>query len=196
MKRSELNELHYIAAISNARSICELGILSHEQAGKVPHISIAMEEIQDRRAKVVVPGGYHLHKYANLYLCARNPMMYKRLDRHKELCVLRIDPRVLDLPKVVVTDENASSDYVRFAPAPAGLAIVNRRLTFARDWRHSDRIEYYRRKSAKCAEVLVPDCVHPKYLLGTHVSCEESLRVFGELGVSLEASVSPDLFFR
>src|SRR5712691_2607983 len=52
-------------------------------------------------------------RYVNLYLCARNPILYKRQSRHAELCVLRIDPRVLDLPGVVVTDGNAASAYVR-----------------------------------------------------------------------------------
>jgi len=154
-----------------------------------------MAEIQDRRAKVVVPGGRRLHEYVNLYVYARNPMLYKRQSRHTELCILRVSPDVLDFPGVVVTDGNASSQYVRFAAAPDGLSIVDRGLTFAKDWTHQNPIEYFRRKSAKCAEVLVPDCVDPASLMGVYVSCDESLARFNALGVSLVVTVNRYLFF-
>lgn len=196
MRRDELDELHYIAPLSNVLSICRLGILSHRRTQKVNHESVAMEEVQDRRAKVVVPGGRRLHEYVNLYVCARNPMLYKRQSQHAELCVLRIDSRVLDLPGVVVTDGNASSGYVRFAVAPHGLSIVDQELTFAEDWRHSDPIQYYRQKFAKCAEILVPDHVDPHFLMGVYVSCDESLARLNSMGVSVMATIDRHLFFR
>jgi hypothetical protein len=196
VERHELVELHYVTLISSVLLICELGILSHRRATGVDHESIAMDEIQERRAKVVVPGGRPLHHYANLYICARNPMLYKRRNQHERLCVLRIDPKVVDLDGVVITNANASSPYVRFAPAPEGLKIVNRELTFANDWTcPHNPIEYYRRKSAKCAEVLVPDRVHPEFLVGAYASCEESLTAFHALGVNLPAEINKDLFF-
>ena len=55
-----------------------------------------------------------LHEYANLYLCARNPMLYKRRESHGTLCVLRVSTDVLDLPGVVLTGGNAASDYTAF----------------------------------------------------------------------------------
>ena len=57
MERHELTELHYITPIANVPSILELGILSHNRAKRVRHESVAMNEIQDRRARVTVPGG-------------------------------------------------------------------------------------------------------------------------------------------
>jgi len=99
MKRDELQELHFITPIENVPSILELGILSHHRATQLQHRSIAMREIQDRRTSVVVPGaGRKLHEYANLYLCGRNPMLYKR--RHDAICVLAVSTDVLDLPGV------------------------------------------------------------------------------------------------
>jgi len=198
VERADLEELHYITRISNVPSICTMGILSHRRAARVQHESVALPEIQDRRAKVTVPGGRQLHDYANLYICGRNPMLYRRLDQHERLCVIKVSPDVLDLDGVVVTDANASAEglYVKFAPAPAGLRIVDRELTFAEYWTDPDQIEYYRRKSKKCAEVLVPDRVDPQYLTGAYVSCDQSLREFNELGVQLEVTVNPYLFFR
>ena len=116
MRREDLDELHYITAMENLPSIMTLGILSHRRAQKLPHMSVAMKEIQDRRAKVTVPGGRPLHDYANLYICARNPMMYLRHGAHLTLCVLRISTSVLDLPAVVVTDGNALATTSLSAP--------------------------------------------------------------------------------
>lgn len=138
VKRSELRELHYITAIDNLASILELGILSYRRAEQVEHTSVAMDEIQRRRANVVVPGGRPLHEYACLYICGRNVMLYKRRGQHDRICVMQVVSDVLDLPGVVVTDANASSDYVRFSAAPAGLRIVDRELTFAESWTDAD----------------------------------------------------------
>ncbi len=197
MKREELKELHYIAAISNVASIMRHGILSHKKAEKVPHYSVAMQEIQDRRAKKVVPSGRPLHDYVNLYICARNKMLFKRRDRHGDLCVLRVSTDVLDLPNVVLTDQNASSRWARFTPAPEGLEIVNRELVFAEYWTHPENeIEEFRHGSIKCAEVLVPDRVDPRHIDGAYVSGMEAKRALEVLDLSISVTVDPHLFFK
>ena len=195
MRRSELTELHYITPISNLASILERGILSHVRCQKIPHLSVAMQEIQDRRDGVRVPGGRPLHEYANLYISARNPMLYKRGGQHEELCVLRVTPDVLDLPGVVVTSGNASSQYVRFGAGAAGLGIVDRDLTFAEFWIHQDPIEYFRRKSAKCAEVLVPDRVDPQLIVGAYVSGDVGRAALSAAAAALQATINKHLFF-
>lgn len=196
MQRSELAELHYITPTANLLSILCRGILSYNRAKCVNHQSVAMNEIQDRRAKVTVPNGRKLHEYVNLYICARNPMMYKRQAQFKELCVLRVSPDVLDLPGVVITDGNASSDYTRFSAAPKGLAIVDRDLTFADDWRDPDKIQYFRKKAAKCAEVLVPDKVKPDYITGIYVACGETEATLEDLVRGVAVVINSHLFFK
>lgn len=196
VRREELSELHYIAHMDNVQSILGHGILSNRRASQVGHTSVAMQTVQDRRANVVVPGGRKLHDYANLYVCARNPMLYKRQGQHLDLCVFQVNTDVLDLPGVVVTDANASSDYVRFAAAPAGLGIVDRDLTFANDWRDSDLIQYYRKKSAKCAEVLVPDKVDPAFIVGAYVSCQKTMDRLNGLGTGIGVTINGHMFFR
>ncbi len=122
-------------------------------------------------------------------------MLYKIFNQRDQLCVLSVCPDVLDLPGVVVTDGNASGDYVRFAKAPAGLQIVNRDLTFAEYWIDDDPIQYYRKKSAKCAEVLVPNRVEPRYLRGAYVWSEEVCqRLQADTG-KLQVEVNSHLFF-
>ncbi len=195
MNREDLDELHYLTPIENIPSILAKGILSHVRAARLPHRSVAMQEMQDRRSKVVVPGtGRRLHEYANLYICARNPMLYKR--RHEEVCVLAISPAVLDLEGVIVTDQNAAGDYVRFRPAPGWLWYVDRERTFAEYWTDDDAIEYWRKKAAKCAEVLVPDRVEPRYIQHAYVASVEMKTRIDTMGTRLDVHVDGHLFFR
>lgn len=196
MNREELQELHYIAPISNVASIISRGILSHKRAKKIIHNSVAMETIQEKRSKKIVPGGRPLHEYANLYICARNKMLYKIRTKHAELCVLSVSPDVLDLPGVVVVDRNASSTYARFAPAPAGLQNIDRDHVFSKYWTHQNLIETWRHGSIICAEVLVPDRVNPRFILSVYVSCEEANEAFEATGVGMLVTINSYLFFR
>ena len=196
MERHELTELHYITPIANVPSILRLGILSHTRAKRMQHDSVAMEEIQDRRAEISVPGGRKLHEYVNLYICARNPMMYKRHAQHQELCVLRISPSVIDIGGVVMTDRNASVGYAKFVAAPHGLSIVDREATFAEYWTDRNPIIECQKKAAKCAEVLVPDRVKSDYITGAYVSCQDAVDRLHALNTSISVSINSRLFFR
>ena len=196
MRRQDLTELHFIAPISNAVSMLRRGILSNRLAERVPHESVALAAVQDVRSEILVPGGRPLHDYANLYFNARNPMMFKRRSRHEDLAILRVSTDVLDLAGVVITDANAASDYRRFEGAPEGIAIVDDALTFAKDWRHANRIDYYRHKSAMCAEVLVPGSVHPRFIGGAYVSGPAGRTNLAEVGFDRPATENPDLFFQ
>lgn len=195
MERHELQELHYITPICNVPSIMQNGILSHVRAGRVHHESVAMQEMQDRRASIRVPGGRPLHEYANLYICGRNPMLFKRRDQHDQVCVLRINTAVLDSRGVIVTDRNAGGDYTQFRPAPGGLSIVDRESTFAEYWTSPNEIDYWRRKAAKCAEVLVPDRVEPRFVRGAYVSCDEAKAALEALNTGLSVQIDKHLFF-
>lgn len=197
MNREDLDELHYISPVANLQSILAHGILSHRRAMGMSPQSIAKAEVQEKRATVKVPGGQALHEYANLYICARNPMLFKRRAMHASLCVIRIAPTVLDVRGVIVTDQNAASGYARFVPAPSGLAMVNADMVLASDWRHpGDQRAYYRHRSIKCAEVLVPDAVSPDFIVGAYVSCQASLKPLAGVAPDLAVEINGPLFFR
>lgn len=203
MHIGDLQELQYITHMANLASILQHGILSHHGVAKLgtERVSVASEEIQERRRKVRVPvpnSSRPLHSYANLYFSARNPMMWVLRNQHDDLCVLRVGKDVLHLPGVVVTDCNASSDHVRFGDGVSGLARVDRELVFAEYWTDPDPIAYYRRKSAKCAEVLVPDFVPPDFISGVFVSTPESLNRIAQmcqLPGEFQVQVDGHLFF-
>jgi hypothetical protein len=177
MLRSDVKYLCYIVLVANLGSIARQGILSNDRMRGQVHGSVADPLVQARRDSVRVPGksgSRELHSYANLYFNARNAMMYRVHDRHAELCVVQVSPRVLDLPDVVLTDCNAASGWCRFSPSPEGLGGIDGSLVFARDWTSPDEVEYFRRKSAVNAEVLVPDAVMPNWLVGVLVSCKQA----------------------
>ena len=122
-------------------------------------------------------------------------MLYKRKDVHHDLCVLRVGVGVLDLPGGVVTDMNAGSMYVRFASAPDGLSIVNRAATFARNWNDDDYATYCRKKSLKCAEVLIPNVVPLSFITGAYVSGHQGRDALAAAAPALTAVINSDLFF-
>jgi hypothetical protein len=115
---------------------------------------------------------------------------------HETLLVLRVSTDVLDLPGTVITDGNASGDYVAFLPSPQGLEALDYDLVFARYWTHQDIHTYWHRKSCKCSEVLAPNVIPPDLILGCHASCADSASRIGAVAASLAVQVNPDLFFQ
>lgn len=191
-----VTELHCIMPIGNVPSVMQRGILSHERASRLPHHSVAMQPVQELRDLRKVPQGLKLHQYANLYFHARNPMMFKRKEETSSLCVLRISTEVMGLRGVVITDRNAASPYARYL-APSLWPILNFDDIFAFDWRHpGDAARFYLHKSRKCAEVLVPERVEPKFLTGAYVPDEVAKQALVGLGFGLPVKLDPVLFFR
>jgi hypothetical protein len=191
-----VKEFQCIMPIENVPSVIKHGILSNERANKVSHKSIALQEVQERRDGKQVPGGLRLHQYANLYFHARNPMMFKRKDQCAALCVLRISLDVLKLEGVVISDSNASSDYARFLH-PSQWKLLNFDDIFSMDWRHpNDPIAYYRHRSIKCAEVLVPHRLPPEFIDGAYVLNGAVANQLTALGFPLPSATDRVLFFQ
>ncbi|MFH1023047.1 MAG: DUF4433 domain-containing protein [Planctomycetota bacterium] len=196
MNRREIAELHCIVPIENVPGIMQGGLLSHKRAEKVSHRSVAMMEIQERRKNRRIPGGGMLHEYANLYFDAHNPMLSKVRSENDAICVLRVGAEVLDLPGVIVTDRNAAADYARFSPVSEGLMMLDRDRIFARSWIHPENFNDVRlHKAQKCAEVLVPDRVEPRFVLGAYVANAAAAAKFQQLNIRLPVSVNGDIFF-
>ncbi len=191
----KLVEFQNITPLVNIPSILEHGILSHAQASKLPHHSVALQEVQDKRDRVQIPGGRVLHEYANVYFHARNPMMSRRRNEAHTLCVLRVSTEILKIPGAVITDQNAVSQYVKFS-APDRLKFMNLDYVFAANWKHpNDQIEEWRHSSAKCAEALIPKKISPIYLLGAYVVNEAVRTELATLGFALPIDINADLFF-
>jgi hypothetical protein len=172
MRREDIIELYYIAPLENVVSIYQNGLLSNKLASNIKHKSVAWDIMQERRDLKSVSEGRPIHEYVNLYICARNPMLY-RIRSNKNICVLKIDANVLDLPGTMIADKNAARGFVRFYPSPNGLQYVDYEKVFAERWTHLDPIEEYDHKGIKCAEVLVPDRVDPRHIENIYVADTE-----------------------
>ncbi|HQL86881.1 MAG TPA: DUF4433 domain-containing protein [Lentisphaeria bacterium] len=190
-----VTELYCIMPIANVASVMVHGILSHDEAARLSHADISLAEVQKRREQKSVPGGLRLHEYANLYFCARNPMMYRRQGERERLCVLLVDRRLLESPGIVLSTGNAASDYSRFLSSPAGLQEIAWDDVFADYWTDENPLKQMRKKSAKCAEVLVPHCVKPCFITGAYVSCTTGRDALLATGFELPITINPDVFF-
>ena len=196
MERSDVRELYYITPIENVPSIMKYGILSHILSLKVPHHSIAMSEMQDKRKNKQIPRAGKLHDYANLYFDGHNPMLCKRQSLNDSICVLIIEASVIDLPHVIIADRNAASNYVRFYPVKEGLEAIEKERIFARYWTHpGNQYEEWAHKSDKCAEVLIPNRIEPKYILGAVVANQVALESLKKLESKLPVEIKGDIFF-
>jgi len=196
LERSDVKELYYITPIANVPSIMQCGILSNERSKNLRHESLAMEEIQSKRKNKQIPSARKLHEYANLYFDAHNPMLSKRRDKNNQICILRVNTSVLDLPDVIISDRNAASNWARFDSVIDGLAALDKDKIYARYWTNANnQYDLWENKSVKCAEVLIPDRVEPKYILGAYVANQTALKAFQQLNIQLTVSIINDIFF-
>lgn len=190
-----LAEFQNITPLENIASILQHGILSHAQASKLSHQSIALQDVQVKRDQKHVPGGLALHEYANVYFHARNPMMSKRRNEAHAICVLRVSTDILNIPGAIITDQNAVSKYVKFSP-PDQLKFMDLDYIFAPNWKHPDNIiDEWRHASAKCAEVLIPRKISPEYLLGAYAVNVRARERLEKLGFELPIEIDANLFF-
>lgn len=183
--------------IENIPSVLSRGILCFEEAKKfINHISIANEEVQEKRDKKIVPNGLRLHQYANLYFTYHNPMMYVKKNEAENLCILVISSSVLDIDGCVVSDRNAASSYVRFYSPIDGVEMIDFEKVFAEYWLHDNYYEWVEHRAIKCAEILIPNYIPFKYIEGAYVLDNNSMDRLLELGFYKQIAVNRSVFFR
>ena len=187
--------LYNIQAIENIPSIMQRGLLSNERANRIKHVSIAMNEVQERREHVRVPNGLKLHQYANLYFDPWNPMLSRKRSQNEEICILKFDRAVLDMEGVILSDKNASSAYAAFYTPQAGLEHIDFDLVYARYWTDNNYFEHCRKKSIKCAEVLVPYVIPYDYVICAAVVSEQAAEKLENVGFDREIIIEPRVFF-
>ena len=174
----------------------EHGILCYDLASKIPHISIALNDVQKRRNSVKIPNGMRLHQYANLYFTYHNPMLYKKQEQAEDLCILAISSEVLDYEGCIVTDRNAATSLVKFYSPAAGIEQIDFDLVYAKFWTHPDLNAQNNHKAIKCAEVLIPRKVPYEQILNACVVSEEAKQKLIKTGFDREITVKPSVFYR
>ena len=195
-ERTKRKYLYNITAIDNIPSIIENGILCYDAVKKLPHSSIAIGTVQQRRDQVSIPNGLRLHRYANLYFDYNNPMLYMRKDMAEEICILAIDASIMNNPDCIFSDRNAATDLVKFYPASEGVHEIDFKRVFERYWTHEDHYEYLNRKAIKCAEILIPHCVPYNYIVGAYVVSDQASKALADSGFNKQILVRPQVFYR
>ena len=189
--------VYNIMPIQNIPSVIRYGIVCYDTMSKLPHESVAMNEVQQRRDSVIIPGGHRLHSYANLYFAYDNPMLYSRKDQAEKICILAVSAKVLDIEGCVVSDQNAATGLVRFYPPALGIQSIDFNLVFARYWTHpEDFCLQILHKHVKCAEILIPESVPYKFINGAYVYNQQALELLSEYGFTRKIIVEPKEFYR
>ncbi len=189
-----LKELGYIVPAANLPSILQHGLLSYAEAQKFKPLSLADEEIQDRRDQIKV-GTRYLHRYVNLYLNPRNAMLYRVRNRFPNVGVLMVDAEeIFKLSDIWVSDRNAAASHAKFYRAPSGLKHLDWEAVYSESWAHGGKVDTSR-KQAMQAEILVPTIVPPGFITRLVVS-KRRVRVHAQqLAPKLRTTLNPDLFF-
>lgn len=193
--RTGRKHVYNITSIENVPSIIENGILCFNLAGKIPHNSIAIPAVQERREQVTIPNGLKLHSYANLYFDYNNPMLYSRKDVADNLCVLAVSSLILNDPRCIVSDRNAATALAKFYPAVDGVQQINFKKVLEQYWVHDDQFEYANHKAIKCAEILIPYSVSYEYVVEACVVNQKAKSTLLNAGFDKKITVKPSVFY-
>ena len=193
--------LYNINDLRNLVSIFQYGILSKKlvERMKIENYSdISNLDVQKKREVKRVPNHAFLHEYANLYIDARNPMMYFEVRNRNldELCVICVDKKVLDLENVVITDRNAAAELAKFDTPQLALRHLDFESIFLRNWNDSSECIKSEKKSKKCAEVLVLDKIPVEYLVKIKVATDKGKENVEKLGLGVLVEIDKDMFFQ
>lgn len=194
--RTKRHYLYNIMPIENIASVIQHGILCFDEVQQTPHMSVALTSVQDRRDRVILPNGNRLHSYANAYFAYNNPMLYKRKDQNRTLCILVLSKTILDIDGCVVTDRNAATNIVRFYSPAVGLYKIDFDRVFAQFWIHdNDELATANHKAIKCAEILVPGRIEPRLIRGAYVFDDNASSYLKNNGFPYRIIVDRSKFF-
>lgn len=96
---------------------------------------------------------------------------------------------------MIISDRNAATNIARFEPAEVGIGLVDHSLVYADSWNHADPFDKERCKQAMQAEVLVPDCVDPDYIIGAYAGSPTSRAALETAAPGCEARLRPRVLF-
>ncbi|MBI4648007.1 MAG: DUF4433 domain-containing protein [Bacteroidia bacterium] len=195
----KIKQLFYITHIDNIASILKYGILSHSQIeeSKIPFTKIYDSQIVLSRQNRHTPDTKSLWEYANLYLQARNPMLYRVLCEKdaSEIAVIGIDRSVMTIPCSFFSAGNAASNLSAIIPIrDSGNAFKEVKNSIDRQWWKEE--DGSKRKIM--AECLIPNQIPPDYLRTIYVSDDSNAEKLKQLTIGNKILIIPEpqLFFK
>jgi O-acetyl-ADP-ribose deacetylase (regulator of RNase III) len=197
-KNPEIKSLYYITHIENLPSILSRGILSHREVENrgVQFKAIYDAEIVGNRKLKTTPDRRSLWEFANLYFQPRNPMLYRVIHEKgpKEIVILGLQPQVLDIPGLYITDGNAANTPTSFFKLRDGIKALSRIWDIINsDWWNS--LDGSKRKiMAECLvpSVIPPDFVHSVFV-PSHTVADEVRKIISPREIPVIPE--PNMFF-
>ncbi len=190
------NYLYNITSIDNLKSILIHGILSKNKVSNLTrYIDISNAEVQHRRDNVVLPNGKMLHDYANLYFNPRNAMLYSKLYMVNNLCILRVDKRILDIENIFISDRNAAVRGAKYMGPDQFLNRLNFNIIYSMSWDYDDHMKKMEYRALMMAEVLIYDCINPKFIIEVLVANEIAYEKVKNLNLPIDVKIEPWIFF-
>jgi hypothetical protein len=159
----EINNLWYIAHIENLASIFTIGILCRSVIKRLgfDFEDISLWGVQRRRRQ--------FHTYVPLFIADNTPMLYTVVQqKREEICLLKIDKKILEQAGVRFADGNIASDDTRiyesldFISEADWKILLSRYAAYSRSW-----------KRIRSAEVLVPSRVLPEFIKSISVASND-----------------------
>ena len=193
MKRPQY--FYYITHKDNIHSIVNRGIFSHSQlnAKNIPSTKIYDYEIICRRKEKHAPAGVSLWEYANFYVQARNPMLYRVICEKttKNIAVLQINSNIMDRPGAFLADGNAAHQRTKFYNADSdGLNYLDEGVFEREYWN-----DYDDSKRKIMAEILVPSHIEVDKIMCIYVATEDVKREVAARSERVPVVVQPFMFF-
>lgn len=194
----KIKQLFYITHIDNVASILKHGIMSHRQIEetKIPFTRIYDAQIVSSRQNRQTPDNKSLWEYANVYLQARNPMLYRVLCEKdaSEIAVIGVDRSIMTTAGSFFSAGNAasySSDIVPIKDSANAFKEVKNSL----DNQWWNDVDGSKRKIM--AECLIPTNIDPEYLRTIYVSNDANAEKVKRLasGYKIHVIPEPQLFF-
>ncbi len=207
-------ELHYICPVAHLHSIMQQGLLSRNKVNNLKDIQLtdpSNPEVQDRRMnkspnKKKSPEEDNLHNYVNLYLNAFNRTLYLFNEANKNICILRIHPKILEQKSCQIADRNAAANSAVFYKSgeftfdEVSSHILHHDKSYIfNDWvKKKCNIEMDQNfaNQIRQAEVLVRSKIPPSYIKGIYVPNENVKSAVIEIfNYPEKITIHPSLFF-
>jgi hypothetical protein len=199
MRISDIKELYNVTPIKNIPSIMEHGIVCYNTAKKMLHASIAMDEVQERRDKIKIHQGNAvrmLHDYTNLYFDAHNPMLCKLNNQNNVICILCINPKILLIENVIISDRNAACNITKFYDVVTAMKELDFEKIFADFWvNYDNEYDKLNHKAIKCAEILVPGKIEYENIFKAIVCNKIAQDNLLKMNFTLPIEINQNIFF-
>ncbi len=190
------NSLWHITHRENIPGILKHGLLCNSSLTKAIEsesiFDISDPGVQANREKLDPIYQRKIHDYVPLYINPKNPMMFKKKENLKELCLLEVSLEILNYHTFLLSDGNAASKDTKFFNSLDGVKYLPWAVLNADYWSDFDD-----GKRKRCSEVLISSKIEPKYFLAIHVYSEETDRYLYSVTGNSKINVyqSKDMFF-